>query len=80
MMDEFGPDVVVTDVRVPEMDGLEVTRVVKARRPQVKVIVLSLYMEHRNEALAAGADAFITKGEAPEKLLAILSAVTQEQG
>jgi DNA-binding NarL/FixJ family response regulator len=75
LVEESRPDVVLMDVRMPEMDGLEVTRLIKARWPQVKVIVLSMYADYMADALAAGADAFVSKGEPPERLLATLSAV-----
>jgi DNA-binding NarL/FixJ family response regulator len=69
------PDVVVMDVCMPEMDGLQATRITKARWPQVKVVVLTLYGEYEVEAMAAGADAFVGKGEPPARLLSILSAI-----
>jgi CheY-like chemotaxis protein len=73
-------DVVLMDVRMPGMDGLAATRLIKECQPQVKVVVLSMYAEHREEALDAGADAFIGKGEAAERLLDLLSMVMQEGG
>ena len=75
MTGRFPPDVVLMDVRVPEADGLQATVQIKALWPQVKVIVLSMHLEYRNEALAAGAGAFVGKGEPAERLLAVLSAV-----
>jgi CheY-like chemotaxis protein len=73
LAEELPPDLVLMDVRMPEMDGLEATGQIKARWPQVKIIVLSMYIEHEEEALAAGADAFVGKAEAPDALLGILS-------
>ncbi len=78
LAEELPPDLILMDVRMPEIDGIEATRRIKARRPQVKVIVLSMYVEHGDEALAAGADAFIGKGEAPDRLLDLLSSVVQK--
>jgi DNA-binding NarL/FixJ family response regulator len=69
------PDIVLMDVRMPGMDGLEATRRIKARWPQVKVIVLSLHTDHRADAAAAGADAFVCKCEPPERLLAALEGI-----
>jgi DNA-binding NarL/FixJ family response regulator len=77
LVEELPPDLVLMDVRMPEVDGLEATGQIKARWPQVKIIVLSMYIEHQDEALAAGADAFVSKGDAPEKLLDVVSAVMQ---
>jgi DNA-binding NarL/FixJ family response regulator len=78
LVKEFRPDVVLMDVRMPEVDGLTATVQIKALWPQVKVILLSLYPEYRGEALAAGADAFISKGDAPRELLDLLSAIMQK--
>jgi DNA-binding NarL/FixJ family response regulator len=70
------PDVVLMDVCMPGMDGLQATRIIKARCPQVKVVVLTMYSEYEVEAMAAGADAFVAKGEPADRLLATLLAVT----
>jgi len=63
--------------RMPEIDALEATRIIKSRWPEVKVIMLSIYNDLAQEALAAGADAFLGKGEAPAKLMSTLTAVAQ---
>ena len=76
-VEECLPDVILMDARMPEMDGLQATRLIKTKWPQVKVIVLSMYAEYMDEALAAGADAFVSKGAPADKLLATLSALTQ---
>jgi DNA-binding NarL/FixJ family response regulator len=78
LVEELPPDLVLMDVRMPEVNGLEATRQIKARWPQVKVIVLSMYIEHRDEALAAGADAFVGKGEASDALLGIVAALVEK--
>jgi DNA-binding NarL/FixJ family response regulator len=75
---ECQPDVVLMDVRMPEVDGLEATVQIKALWPRVKVVVLSMHLEYRNEALAVGADAFVGKGEPADRLLAVLADVVDE--
>jgi DNA-binding NarL/FixJ family response regulator len=76
-VEECLPDVILMDARMPEMDGLQATRLIKTKWPQVKVIVLSMYAEYMDEALAAGADAFVSKGAPADKLLATLSALAR---
>jgi CheY-like chemotaxis protein len=61
------------DAKMPVLDGLEATRLIKAEWPAVKVIVLTIHAALEAEALAAGADAFLVKGcPAGELLAAIL--------
>jgi CheY-like chemotaxis protein len=74
-VEEWLPDVILMDARMPGMDGIEATRLIKARWPNTRVIVLSIYSEYRQDALAAGADAFIGKAEPPEHLLQTLSSL-----
>lgn len=63
------PDVVVMDARMPEMDGVAATRLIKTNWPEIKIIVLSMYPEYEGDALQAGADCFVSKGEPPEVLI-----------
>ena len=79
LVEESQPDLVLMDIRMPKMDGLEATRRIKAKWPQIKIVVLSMYTEYAADALAAGADAFVCKGEPPGKLLATLDAVAAGQ-
>ena len=75
LADDIRPQLVVMDIRMPEMDGLDATRGIKARWPEIKVLVLSLYEGRQEEARAAGADLFVSKGESPERLLCALSSL-----
>jgi len=62
-LDELKPDVVITDVQMPEMNGLDFTRLLKARAaPPVVVVMTGLESAvFRAHALAAGADFFLEK-------------------
>jgi DNA-binding NarL/FixJ family response regulator len=62
------PDVVLLDVQMPVMDGLEATRRIKSRWPSVRVVVLTMYARYRTLALDAGADVFLLKGGTTEEL------------
>ena len=59
------------------MDGFEATRLIKESRPQVRAIVPAMYAEYQDAALAAGADAFVGKGEVSDALLGILAAILE---
>ena len=69
LVEEYRPDVVLMDIRMPEMNGLEATRIIKDRWPEVRVIMLTLHPSYQSDALAAGADAFLLKGCEAEELL-----------
>ena len=71
------PDVVLLDVQMPIMDGLEATRRIKSRWPSVRVVVLTMYARYRSPALAAGADVFLLKGGTTEELQAAIMGDTQ---
>jgi DNA-binding NarL/FixJ family response regulator len=68
-VEELRPDVVLMDARMPMMNGLEATRLIKDKWPEVKVVVLTMYATYRADALPAGADAFLVKGCPAEELL-----------
>jgi len=67
------PDVVLMDIRMPEMDGLEATRLISESEDLTgtKVLILTTFEddEHVAEALRAGASGFLGKGASPEELL-----------
>ncbi len=67
-------DVVLMDIHMPELDGLQATRQIKAHWPQTKVIVLSVDTSMHDNAVACGADRFLAKDEIVPNLLDLLSA------
>jgi DNA-binding NarL/FixJ family response regulator len=71
---ECRPDVVLMDVKMPVLDGLEATQRIKARWPAIRIVVLTVHAGYRQAALAAGADGFLVKGGADEALLEALVA------
>ena len=70
---ECMPDVVLMDAHMPVMDGIQATAAIKQRWPLIRVVVLTVHSQCRQEALAAGADAFVIKGCPVQELLAAVS-------
>jgi len=64
--------VVVMDLHMPKWDGLEATRQIKARWPEVRVIALTVRAAYQAAALSAGADAFLLKGCPSKELFAAI--------
>src|SRR5262245_19461492 len=73
----FDPDVVLMDIRMPELDGLEATRRILAEDATTRILVLTTFDldEYVYEALRAGASGFVLKDDPPEQLLAAIHTV-----
>lgn len=69
------PNLILMDIHMPVMDGLKATRIIKARWPQIKVIILTIYADYGVQAQAAGADAFLVKGCSMEEMTATIQSV-----
>jgi two-component system, NarL family, response regulator NreC len=71
------PDVIVMDIAMPEMDGLEATRRIKACCPESRVLALTVHADQQYffEMLAAGADGYVTKQVAAEELVEAIRSV-----
>ena len=73
----FDPTVVLMDIRMPELDGLEATRRIIAADPGARILVLTTFDldEYVYEALRAGASGFVLKDDPPEQLIAAVRTV-----
>jgi DNA-binding NarL/FixJ family response regulator len=81
LFEEASPDVVIVDLRLPRLDGLQLAKEICARAPAVAVLVLTHHQgdEDIAQALKAGARGYLTKESDGEELLAAIHAVHRGQ-
>ncbi len=74
---ELAPDVVIMDIAMPGMGGVEALRRIRARQPQAKILTLSAHddLMHARRTLQEGALGFLSKRSAPEMLLEAVTAI-----
>lgn len=71
------PDVILMDIAMPGLNGLEATRQIKKRFPEVKVLILTMHAneEYVFQILRAGASGYVVKQAAPSELVSAIQAV-----
>lgn len=74
---ELQPDVVLTDIRMPIVDGIQAIRVIKERWPTIRVALLTSFLQdgYVLEGLSAGADGYLMKGASPASLISGLISI-----
>jgi DNA-binding NarL/FixJ family response regulator len=77
---DLKPDVIIMDVSMPGLNGLEATRIIHEAQPAVKIVLLTLHdsAEVLRSGFHAGAQGYLLKSEAEQELLRALQAVTEE--
>ncbi len=78
LIEKLHPDIVLTDIKMPNMDGLELIEQIKGKYPEIRVIVLSCYneLDYIKKAIKMGADDYILKlSMQPEALLDVLNKI-----
>ena len=77
LVEELTPDIVLTDISMPRLDGIGATRLITQRHPQVKVIVLTVYEdeEYVYQILRAGASGYLLKNASKVQIFEAIEAV-----
>ena len=78
----LGPNLVLMDVRMPEMDGLEATRAIKHERPEVGVLMVTMHdnQDYRREAAKAGAAGYVLKDAPRDELIGAVRRAARRDG
>ena len=73
-IEKLNPDLVVVDISLKQMNGLQLTKFIRERFPCIPVVILSMHDErmYANKALRAGASGYVMKEESSEKLVAAI--------
>ncbi len=76
---ELHPDVVLLDVRMPEMDGLQALTAIKSEMPEISVVMLTVYAstEYLSRAIAAGAAGYLLKDAEPDEIVRVVRAAAE---
>ena len=65
----YSPDVVLMDIKMQGMNGIETTRLLKQEHPECRVVVLTLYDDYLSQAILSGADGYLLKDLRREELV-----------
>jgi DNA-binding NarL/FixJ family response regulator len=81
MARELKPDLIVLDITMPEMNGLDAARDIRAFLPHTPILILSVHKSKQliEEARKLGVRGYVTKGEAVQKLVQAVNAVLQDR-
>jgi DNA-binding NarL/FixJ family response regulator len=75
------PDVILMDIKMPELDGIQTTAQVKQRYPGIKVLALSMFNEDKYimDMMKAGASGYLLKNAEPEEIIEAISTVYHKE-
>ncbi len=79
MLEKDTPNVILLDISMPEMTGIEATDIIKKEYPEIKVLILSMHSDYNNisDAIDAGADGYVPKDVTAEELVEAIATVNK---
>jgi DNA-binding NarL/FixJ family response regulator len=79
LLEESPPDMVILDITMPRLQGLEAVKIIKGLYPQVKVLILTMHKEkdYLYKAMNNGADGYLLKEDAHDVLLTAIDTIRQ---
>ncbi len=77
LLNRLSPDMVILDISIPRLNGIEATRWIKNSYPDIKVLVLTLHSEREflYQALSAGAEGYLLKGDTNTELFPAIKVI-----
>lgn len=74
-------DLLVLDISIPKINGIELTEIIKKRYPQLKILILTMHQNIRflRRAIAAGADGYLVKTDCGQEILSAIDRIQQGQ-
>jgi two-component system, NarL family, nitrate/nitrite response regulator NarL len=78
---ELNPDLILLDITMPLLNGLDAARLIRAFAPETPIVILSVHKSRQlmEEARKIGVQGYVTKGEAVQKLIQAVEAVRQNE-
>jgi two-component system response regulator NreC len=79
MLKTVTPEVILLDITMPEMSGIELTDAIKKKYPDIKILILSMHSDYNNisDAIDAGADGYVPKDVSSEELVEAIETVSK---
>jgi DNA-binding NarL/FixJ family response regulator len=78
---QLEPDIILMDINMPRLNGLEATRLIKTEMPNIKIIILTVSEDEGNlfEAIKSGAEGYLLKDIKADEFLKLLNGVTKDE-
>ena len=72
LLSDISPRMVILDISMPNLRGIEAVHAIKTRHPDVKILILTMHKEYLHQALSAGADGYLLKEDADRDLFSAI--------